>query len=96
MPLLHAVTPWRCAHVRSPPPCALSRCLIHVIQMHRGWSGYIGRWGLFDGDGAETNAWDGARLFKNNGDGTFEQVSAPLLHTSSLGLLTSRLLVLAV
>ncbi len=63
---------------------------------NRGWSGYIGRWGLFDGDGTETKAWDGARLFKNNGDGTFEQVSAPLLHTSSLGLLTSRLLVLAV
>lgn len=75
---VHAVTPWRCAHVRSPPLCALSRCLIHVIQMHRGWSGYIGRWGLFDGDGAETKAWDGARLFKNNGDGTFEQVSAPI------------------
>lgn len=35
----------------------------------------MGRWGLFNGDGAETKAWDGARLFNNHGDGTFVQVA---------------------
>lgn len=41
----------------------------------KGWSGYVGRWGLFGGDGANTKSWAGARLFKNNGDDTYEQVN---------------------